>query len=182
MSECVATYQAPEQKPFPVVDQGIYTAFVASISVEDYTATPDKFGHKGHYTFVFRWELEDVVEEQGEPITLVQYVRFTTGNKPATQGGRIGRLPWLTEITRAFGEADLLPGQNVDPQQWVHKRARLGVLLNTLPDGTFKNSINTVGPIIASRSAVLQQPMRSPTAAPLADDEVLDDQGNWIPF
>ena len=166
---------APEQKTFPTVDQGTYVGKVESIDVQDWTTKPDPFGKKGHYTLVFKWLLAGQTDENDNPITLPQYVRFATGDKPMAKGARAGRLPWLTEITRALCLEDLQPGDAFDPETLVGKRAKLGVLLTEQTDGTLKNSINSVS------KADPRKPKTAPKAPPPpADDE--DDDPDNIPF
>ena len=137
-------YQVAAQQTYPTVDQGTYLAGVDAIVVEDHIKTPDKFGNTGFYTFIFKWRLEGVLSEDDKPIIIPQYVRLETGDRPITKGPRAGRLPLMTEITRAFGEPDLQPADEVDEALWVGKRAKLGVLNTPDAAGVAKNSINSV--------------------------------------
>lgn len=173
----MATLQAPPQKTFPTVDQGTYIGVVESVAIEDHTVEPDKFGRKGHYTLIFRWTIEGQEAEDGSAITLPQYVRLETGERPYSKGPRAGKLPWLTEITRAFGEPDLQPGDDVDPDMWLGKRAKLSVLEQVQADGTFRNAINGVAP--AAKKAAGQVAKPKPRQAPAAAD---DDPDDSVPF
>ena len=164
----------PAQKEFPTVDQGTYVGKVSKVDIEDHTTTPDNFGKTGHTTLIFRWILIGQTDEDGAPVELVQYVKFATGDKPYTKGARAGKLPWLTEITRAFGEPDIVPGASVDPTQWVGKRAKLGVLEAYSVDGVRKNSINSV-----SRHEPKPKTNGKPAPVPVAED---DDESESIPF
>jgi len=158
---------APAQRTFPTVDQGTYAARVTEVKVEDHMNVADNFGNKGFYTLVFRWELDDATEDL-EVVSIPLYVKFQTGDKPLSKGPRAGRLPMLTEITRAFGEEDLQPGDEVDEQAWVGKRANLGILEQVTPDGGRRNSINSVKPI--GRKAATGGATRKAPAPVVEDD------------
>lgn len=169
------TLSAPAPKTFTTVEQGTYTGTVMKIEVEDHTTEPDKFGKKGFFTLVFRWVLEGVEDEDGGEISIPQYVKLTTGDRPITTGTRAGRLPWLTEITRAFGQPDLQPGDPVDTDMWLGKRARLGILQQVQSDGTFKNAINSVNPAkarTAGQAAARVAARPAPAPAPADDDDI----------
>ncbi|MDB5057235.1 MAG: hypothetical protein JWO59_707 [Chloroflexi bacterium] len=171
----MTTLTAPKsQKEFPTVDQGTYPAKVSEVGIEDWTQKPDSFGKKGHHTFVYKWLLIGQTDEDGQPIELVEYVKFVTGSIPYTKGARAGKLPKLTEITRAFGEPDLEPGQAFDPETHVGKKAKLGVLESFDADGNRKNNIN-------SHSKYEPKPKTAkPAPKPVADDEDEDDE--TVPF
>lgn len=173
------TLTAPAPRTFPTVEQGTYTGIVDTITVEDYTGIADKFGYRG-YKLIFRWRLEGVKTDDGEPFTLPQYVKFETGSAPYAKGARAGRLPWLTEITRAFGEADIEPDDSVDEQLWVGKRAKLSILQQVQPDATFKNAINAVSKL--AKPATVGQATARPVARPAAPAAVEDLDSDQVPF
>lgn len=175
----MASLTAPAPRSFPTVEQGTYPGIVDSITVEDYTDIADKFGYRG-YKIIFRWRLEGVETDDGEPFTLPQYVKLETGDKPYSKGSRAGRLPWLTEITRAFGEPDIQPESQVDPDLWVSKRAKLSILQQVQSDGTFKNSINAVTRIAAPAARAGQGAARVVAARPAAPVEDAEDSS--VPF
>jgi hypothetical protein len=137
--------------------------------------TPDQFGKTGHYTFVFHWLLEGVTGDQGEEINLPHYVRFEVGDRPYSKGARAGRLPWLTEITRAIGVPDLQPGDDVDPDLWENKRAKLSILLEERADGAPRNRINAAAPVGAKKAAPA-------TAAKRVIVAPEDDESEAVPF
>lgn len=139
--------------------------------------TPDKFGNTGFLTLIFRWLLIGQTDEDGAPIELIQYVKFATGDKPYTKGARAGKLPWLTEITRAFGEEDIQPGDNVDEQRWVGKRAKLGVLEAHTTDGGRTNSINSVSKYTPPVKSANGKPAPKPQPEPVEEED-----GEDIPF
>lgn len=170
---------APAPRTFPTVEQGTYTGVVDRIDVEDCTQIADKFGYRG-IKLIFRWRLEGVASEEGDPITLPQYVKLETGDRPYSKGPRAGRLPWLTEITRAFGEPDIQPGDGVDPDLWVGKRARLAVLEQAQADGTSRNAINAVGPAKPRTGQAAAPAKPAPKPAPTVAED-LDPEGD-TPF
>lgn len=141
------TLKAPAPRTFPTVDQGTYTGTVQSIVVQDWTSTPDTFGNQGHYTLVFTWRLDDLTED-GQVVTIPHYVRFETGERPYSKGQRAGKLPWLTEITRALGVPDVEPDDEVDVDEWEGKRVRLAILAEQRLDGTIRNKVNAVLPVL----------------------------------
>lgn len=175
----MSTLTAPENKTFPVVDQGTYVAKVESVTVEDHMTKPDAFGKSGHHTLVLRWILIGQTDENGQPIHLVQYAKFSTGDKPYKSGARAGKLPWLTEITRAFGIPDIQPGDEFDPESLVGRRAKLGVLLGETADGTERNSINSVSKPDPRKPVAA--PVKKAVQAPAADEDGDLDESS-IPF
>jgi hypothetical protein len=153
---------------------------VESVSVEDHTVKPDIYGKKGFYTLIFRWLIIGQTDEDGNPVTIPQYVKFLTGDKPYKNGARAGKLPWLTEITRAFGLPDIQPGDAFDPESLVGKRAKLGVLLDEQTDGTLKNSVNTVSKPDPRKPVAAPKVAPKPVPAPAADED--EDDLESVPF
>lgn len=139
----MAILRAPDRQQFPVVQGGAYLAKVVNVSVEDFTEKPDRFGNKGHHAITFRWQLAGMETDDGAPVEIPQTVKFATGDYLAKQGQRMGRLPWLTEITRAFGTPDIQPGDAVDTDTWIGKEAVLSIQLNRTADG-MRNHIEAV--------------------------------------
>ena len=171
----MAILKAPDQKTFSRVPQGTYAARIIAVVPEDHTKTPDQFGELGHWTLKFIWQVEDIRDEDGQSFELAQFVKFVTGDYVAKKGARIGRLPWLTEITRALGEDDIKPGEAVDTDRWIGKRAQLGVLYAREADGGDRNKISAVDTLPAARA-------RTRPAAPGQPKSIVDYDEGDIPF
>ena len=140
----MAILQAPAEKSFPTVPQGVYEASVIGVKPEDHTVEPDPWGNVGHWSLQFRWELWGPEDAYGAPITLLHTIKLELGTYLAKKGARVGHMPWLTEYTRAFGLPDIQPKQAVDTDMFLGKRARLHVLLDRNGDGKERNKINGI--------------------------------------
>jgi hypothetical protein len=151
--------RAPDRAAFPLVAAGQYVATIVNITHEDFREKEDRFGKKGHIALCLRWQLEGMETEEGAPVELLQTVKLVTGDFIAKQGTRIGRLPWLTEITRALLIPDLQAGQDFDYETWFGKKAVLSIHLDRTADGA-RNHIDAVDKIGAEHKGprVLQPP------------------------
>lgn len=179
--------QAPAERTFPVVEQGTYDATIESVTVLDFSTSPfqinPQFKPRYGYQLEFKWLLDGVTDEQGFSISIPLYAWLETGDRPVSNGPRKGRLPQLTEITRALGEPDIQPETFVDEQAWVGKAAQIGVLLEPKNGGGFRNKINAVS---AKRKApgasgVVARPVAKPAARPAAQGATDDPNGD-VPF
>lgn len=169
----MALLQAPQSTQFATVSTGNYPSTILAVKPLDYTKTPDPFGNVGHWSLEFRWELDDMVGDDEKPVQLPHTIKFQVGDHPAKKGARIGHMPWLTEYTRALGMPDILPGQTVDTDVFLGKRAMLAILLDKDADGKEKSKINGIAALgQANGTARRAKPAPKPAIEPLEDDDV----------
>lgn len=142
----MAILKAPPSRSFATAPQGVYTARVMAVKVEDHTVKPDPFGNVGHYSLQFTWHLDNTMDEDSNPIEVLHTLKFQTGDFIAKQGARPGHMPWLTEYTRAFGMPDIQAGQDVDTDHFLGLRATLGILMEIGSDGRGRNKVNSIQP------------------------------------
>ena len=164
---------APPSSQFATVDTGTYPSTIIACKALDYTKTPDPFGNIGHWSLQFTWELDDMVDDDDKPVHLPHTIKFQTGDYPAKKGARVGHMPWLTEYTRALLMPDILPGQQVDTDAFLGKRALLSILLDKDAQGADRSKINGIGALAGARSTGRRAASRpAATTEPLEDDDV----------
>lgn len=156
--------EAPPEREFTLVATSDYPSTVTDVKAEDFRNKPDQFGNSGHHALTFTWQLDDMEDDQGKPITLRQTFKFETGDYLIKRGPRTGRLPMMTEITRAFGMPDILPRQTFDTDKFLGQRAILSVILEPKGDGGQHNRINVVSPITGSANGSSKVIARKPIA------------------
>ena len=105
----------------PEVDDGTYMAHILDVEDREF---PGYQGAPPQLKYMVKWELAELVQEDGQPVTLMQFVKVPHG---LVSDGYLHPKAQLFAFLKALGFDPLAPEFDVDPMQWIGKPGKVWI-------------------------------------------------------
>lgn len=105
----------------PEVDDGTYHAIVKDVEDKEF---PGYEGGPAQLKYMIKWEFTELVREDGEPVTLTDFVTIPSG---LIHEGYLHPKARLFARLKALGYDPAAPNFDVDPMDWIGKSGKVWV-------------------------------------------------------